>query len=188
MRRLVIILAIIACSCSNTVEQEKISEENPQLFERIESNASGVTFKNILQQRIDLNFMNYMYVYTGAGVAVGDIDNDGLEDIYFVSNLGPNKLYKNNGNFDFKDITSSSQTEDYQGFSTGVSMLDVNDDGWLDIYVCKAGSLKDDEVRKNLLFMNQQDGTFKEEASNGDWQILHFQLKSTKSISTTMAI
>ena len=165
MRRLVIILAIIACSCSNTVEQEKISEENPQLFERIESNASGVTFKNILQQRIDLNFMNYMYVYTGAGVAVGDIDNDGLEDIYFVSNLGPNKLYKNNGNFDFKDITSSSQTEDYQGFSTGVSMLDVNDDGWLDIYVCKAGSLKDDEVRKNLLFMNQQDGTFKEEAS-----------------------
>ena len=96
MRRLVIILAIIACSCSNTVEQEKISEENPQQFERIESNASGVTFKNILQQRIDLNFMNYMYVYTGAGVAVGDIDNDGLEDIYFVSNLGPNKLYKNN--------------------------------------------------------------------------------------------
>jgi hypothetical protein len=113
--------------------------------------------------------MNYTNIYTGAGVATGDIDNDGLEDIYLVSNSGPNKLYKNLGGFNFKDITVSSKTEDYKGFSTGVSMLDINNDGWLDIYICKAGSLKNEEARKNLLFVNQRDGSFLEEAAK--WRL-----------------
>ena len=100
----------------------------------------------------------------GAGVAVGDINNDGLEDVYFISNFGPNKLYKNTGNFEFKDITVFSKTEDYKGFSTGVTMLDINNDGWLDIYVSKAGSMYNENARRNLLFVNQKDGTFKEDA------------------------
>jgi hypothetical protein len=118
----------------------------------------------VIKEDFDFNFLNYTYIYVGGGVAVGDIDNDGLQDLYFVSSMSPNKLYKNKGNFEFEDITISSKTEDYKGFSSGVSMLDINNDGWLDIYVCKAGSLKDDNGRRNLLFVNQKDGTFKEEA------------------------
>ena len=118
---------------------------------------------------MDFNFLNYPYLYTGAGLAVGDIDNDGLQDVYFVSNFGPNKLYKNTGDFKFKDITVDSKTEDYTGFSTGVTMLDINNDGWLDIYVSKAGSLNDDNGRRNLLFVNQKNGTFVEEAKK--WRI-----------------
>jgi hypothetical protein len=105
-----------------------------------------------------------MYIYTGAGVASGDIDNDGLIDLYFVSNAGPNKLYKNKGGLKFEDITIASKAEDYLGFSTGVSMWDANGDGWLDIYVCKAGSLGDDNGRRNLLFINNKNGTFTESA------------------------
>lgn len=112
---------------------------------------------------LEFNFLNYPYLYTGAGVAVGDIDNDGLQDIYLSSNFGSNILYKNKGDFNFEDITIASKTEDYTGFTTGVTMLDINNDGWLDIYVCKAGSLKNDEGRRNLLFVNQKNGTFSEE-------------------------
>ncbi len=112
--------------------------------------------------------MNYMYIYTGAGVAVGDIDHGGLEDIYLASNFGPNKLYKNMGDFNFEDITMTSKAEDFNGFSSGVTMLDINNDGWLDIYVCKAGSLEDDDGRRNLLFVNQKNGTFKEDAKAWD--------------------
>ncbi|MAN59716.1 MAG: RNA-binding protein, partial [Flavobacteriaceae bacterium] len=124
----------------------------------------NIHFQNTMKQTLDFNFINYPYIFTGGGVAVGDIDNDGLEDIYFVSNFGPNKLYLNQGDFQFEDITKAANTEDYQGFSTGVSMLDVNSDGYLDIYVCKAGSLDNDEGRRNLLFINNQNSTFTEAA------------------------
>ena len=140
-------------------------ETSKSLFSKVTPDRSGIRFKNEIKQTTEFNFMNYMYIYTGAGVAVGDIDRDGLEDIYLVSNFGPNKLYKNLGDLEFEDITSSSGVEDYSGFSTGVTMLDVNADGWLDIYVCKAGSLRDDNGRRNLLFVNQQDGSFEEEGA-----------------------
>jgi hypothetical protein len=106
----------------------------------------------------------YPNIYIGAGVAVGDIDNDGLEDIYFAANFDDNRLYKNIGDFQFEDISSSSNTTGPSGFPTGVSMLDINNDGWLDIYVCRAGSLRDHEGRRNLLYINQKDGTFSEQA------------------------
>ncbi|MEZ4777773.1 MAG: VCBS repeat-containing protein [Flavobacteriaceae bacterium] len=154
---------LLSCKKSDT-ENTSINSQDLVLFNKIESSQSGVTFNNTLTQTAQFNFMNYMYIYTGAGVASGDIDNDGLPDIYFVSNMGPNKLYKNKGNLKFEDITTSSKTEDYSGFSTGVSMWDVNNDGWLDIYVCKAGSLGNDEGRRNLLFINNKNGTFTESA------------------------
>lgn len=153
-------------SCNENTSTSKKTNKNTtstKLFSKINSATSNITFKNIVREDLDFNFLNYPYLYTGAGVAVGDIDNDGLEDVYLTSNFGPNKLYKNKGDFNFEDITVSSKTEDYQGFSTGVTMLDINNDGWLDIYVCKAGSLKSDEGRRNLLFVNQKNGTFKEE-------------------------
>ena len=166
---LVLFSISLLCACSNNATQPSNSGEYSDgattLFTKVTSKSSGITFMNNTKQTNDINFMNYMYVYTGAGLATGDIDNDGLEDVYLVSNSGPNKLYKNRGDFTFEDITSSSKTEDYTGFSTGVSMLDVNSDGWLDIYVCKAGSLKNQETRRNLLFVNQQNGSFVEEAA-----------------------
>ena len=164
----VIVMMVLFFSCSEKKSDTQSAASPPHsgpLFSKISDGESGITFKNVLEQRIDFNFMNYMYVYTGAGVAVGDIDNDGLEDLYFVSNLGPNKLYKNEGDFKFTDITTASKTNDNSGFSTGVTLLDINNDGWLDIYVCKAGSLKDTEARRNLLFVNQQNGSFVQEAA-----------------------
>jgi len=133
-------------------------------FTFIPSKYSGITFQNKLIETAEFNFLNYSYIYNGGGVAVGDINNDGLEDIYFTSNQGSNKLYLNKGNFKFKDITDKAGVRDDQGWSTGVSMVDINNDGWLDIYVCKSASVKNRKARQNQLFINQKDNTFKEEA------------------------
>ncbi|MGK0174160.1 MAG: hypothetical protein ACI9AT_000540 [Ulvibacter sp.] len=162
---LLILLTLVSCSKNPSEKNNKLTDGATTLFTKVTSKSSGITFMNNTKQTNEFNFMNYTNIYTGAGLATGDIDNDGLEDVYFVSNSGPNKLYKNRGDFTFEDITVSSKTEDYTGFSTGVSMLDINNDGWLDIYVCKAGSLKNKETRRNLLFVNQQDGSFVEEAA-----------------------
>ncbi len=167
LRFIIFFICTVFISCS---EKSSEAEENGNqtevgpLFSKVTSDHSQIRFKNTLVQTLDFNFLNYPYIYAGGGVAVGDIDKDGLDDIYLVSNFGPNKLYKNKGNFQFDDITVSSKTEDYNGFSTGVTFLDVNNDGWLDIYVSKAGSLQDDNQRRNKLFVNQQNGTFNEEA------------------------
>lgn len=163
---LLISFSVITLSCSKTEEKKnssKYTDEATTLYSKITPEQSKIQFKNSVIETMDFNFLNYPYIYTGAGVAVGDIDNDGLQDVYLVSNFGPNKLYKNKGNLSFEDITTASKTEDYKGFSTGVTMLDINNDGWLDIYVSKAGSLNDDNARRNLLFVNQQNGTFSEE-------------------------
>ena len=159
-------LAFVSCSDSNTEDKRtgEFTDGATTLFTKVLSEKSGINFINRIIQDNEFNFMNYMYIYTGAGVAVGDIDNDGLQDIYFTSNFGPNKLYKNKGNFEFEDITISSKTEDFTGFTSAVTMIDVNNDGWLDLYISKAGSLNDDQARRNLLFVNQKDGTFLEEA------------------------
>lgn len=160
-------LTLILISCNNPENKDTQEKGGPAaIFKKISDTDSGIRFTNTIKQSIDFNFMNYMYIYTGAGVASGDIDNDGLIDLYFVSNFGPNKLYKNLGNLKFEDVTASAKAEDYSGFSTGVSMWDANNDGWLDIYVCKAGSLNDDNARRNLLFINNQNGTFTESAKS----------------------
>jgi len=133
-------------------------------FTKITPETSNINFRNTIVETNAFNFLNYAYVYAGAGVAIGDFNNDDLEDIYLTSNFGPNKLYQNKGDFQFEDITKASKAEDYKGFSTGATALDINNDGWLDIYVSKAGSLGNDEGRRNLLFVNQKNGSFKEEA------------------------
>ena len=161
-------LIMIIISCNNeSIKQTKIgiyTDDARHLFSKIDKEKSSITFKNTVTASKEFNFMSYPYLYAGAGLAVGDINKDGLEDIYFIGNNSPNKLYKNMGDFRFSDITTSSKTEDYSGFSTGVTMLDINNDGWLDIYVLKAGSLKNDNARRNLLFVNQKNGIFNEEA------------------------
>ncbi|QKX04354.1 VCBS repeat-containing protein [Aquimarina sp. TRL1] len=164
------LVALIGCSKEKEKETKPISEkENKEvvretLFKEISPEHSHVTFKNTVTENLYFNFLNYSYIYNGGGVAVGDIDNDGLEDVYLTSNQQSNKLYLNKGGFVFEDITRKAGVEDDKGWTTGVSMIDINADGWLDIYVCKSGDLKNEGLRNNLLFMNQKDGTFKEEA------------------------
>ncbi|WP_298329659.1 VCBS repeat-containing protein [uncultured Dokdonia sp.] len=128
---------------------------------------SGITFKNDLSPDSDLNILNYLYYNNGAGVATGDFDNDGLIDIYFTSNQGPDKLYHNQSNLTFKDITAQAGISNDTGWTTGVTTVDINNDGLLDIYVSKvARHLK--LKGHNLLYVNQglNNGqlTFKEES------------------------
>ena len=133
------------------------------LFLQVDAAFSGVDFENRLHFSNDFNIYTYRNFYNGGGVALGDINNDGLIDIYFTGNQVPNKLYLNKGNFRFEDITEKAGVAGTRSWSTGVSMADVNGDGWLDIYVCNSGDMKGDN-KQNELFINNGDTTFSERA------------------------
>lgn len=139
-----------------------------QLFSLIPSSESGVTFSNPIIENERINILSYEYFHNGGGVAIGDLNNDGLPDLYFSGNLAPNRMYLNRGGFQFEDVTTRSKTGGTQGWNTGVTMVDINHDGWLDIYVCLSGSLPP-EYRANQLYINNQDGTFTEKAA--EWGI-----------------
>lgn len=128
------------------------------IFERLTPEASGVTFVNELPDRPEFNILNYLYYYNGAGVAVGDVDGDGLQDLYFSSNLGSNHLYRNKGNYSFEDITERAGVRGPDGWKTGVTMADVNGDGRVDIYVSAVNYLT--THGHNVLYINNGDGTF----------------------------
>jgi hypothetical protein len=149
----------------------KDSEKSGPLFELIDPSHSGVEFVNTLESnpRTARNTIRFDYYYNGAGVAVGDVNNDGLPDIFFAANEAKNKLYINEGDFKFKDVSEEAQVNpDKKNWSTGAIMADVNGDGWLDIYVCQAGyAIYEDRAdRENLLFINNQDGSFTESAKS----------------------
>jgi hypothetical protein len=145
-------------SCSKDL---KISKTRFSLLSAADTN---IDFKNIVTESANFNFLNYTYIYNGGGVAVADINNDGLDDLFFTSNQEANTLYLNQGEFEFKDITKKAQVADETGWTTGVAVVDINNDGWLDFYVCKSGSLNKHSKRRNKLFVNQKNSTFKEEA------------------------
>jgi hypothetical protein len=124
---------------------------------------TGITFNNKVKDDGEFNVFNYRNFYNGGGVAIGDINNDGKPDILFTSNQGDCKLYINKGNWKFEDVTAKSGLNKYKRWHTGITLVDINGDGWLDIYICNSGGLKDAD-RANELYINQKDGTFKEEA------------------------
>lgn len=148
-------------SC-NTQEASEASGEpktsEPAQFTLLSSEETGIDFQNTLNEGLNTNILVYEYFYNGGGVATGDLNGDGLIDIYFTSNMGANKLYLNEGGMKFKDITLASGTMGRPGpWKTGVSMVDVNGDGKLDIYLCYSGALPEHK-RSNQLFMNTGNG------------------------------
>ncbi|GAA4446516.1 VCBS repeat-containing protein [Nibrella saemangeumensis] len=134
------------------------------LFEKLPSSRTNIRFANNLEESPDFNVLKYGYFYNGGGVAAGDFNNDGLVDLYFTGNLSANRLYLNKGDFEFEDITRKAGVEATDGWNTGVSLVDINEDGWLDIYVCRSAA-QNPKLRRNLLFINNKDLTFSEKAA-----------------------
>lgn len=148
-------LLVLFTTCQNTSSDTLFTLQKPR--------NTGVVFENTLRESEAFNVLNYGYFYNGGGVAVGDINNDGLPDIYFTANLKASHLYLNKGAFKFEEIAAQAGVEAAGLWNTGVTMADVNNDGWLDIYVCRsAASLA--QRRKNLLFINNRDLTFSEQS------------------------
>ncbi|WP_154855841.1 VCBS repeat-containing protein [Cyclobacterium xiamenense] len=143
------ILLLLSCQ----VETEKAPQTKQ--FTHLPTEKTRVLFENTLTEGLNTNILMYEYFYNGGGVAVGDLNGDGLDDLYFSGNMVENQLYLNKGNLEFEDITQTAGVQTRPGpWKTGVSMADVNGDGWLDIYVCYSGSLPP-EKRKNELYINQ---------------------------------
>ncbi len=140
-------------------------EKKDTLFTLLDNNSTGVDFVNELDFKGKFNIYTYRNFYNGGGVGLADINNDGLLDMYFISNMHKNRLYLNKGNFEFEDITEKSGAGGTRGWSTGVSMADVNGDGLIDIYVCNSGDIEGDD-RRNELFINNGDLTFTEMAAD----------------------
>ena len=137
-------------------------KEKPALFELMQN--TGINFENDVNDSKDENSFQFRNFYNGGGVALGDLNNDGLPDAVLTSNLGSNKIYINKGNFKFDDITATSGLTQNGQWSTGVSLVDINNDGWLDIYVCNSGHMLNGQ-RKNQLYINNHNNTFTESAA-----------------------
>ncbi len=139
-------------------------KEQSTTFKLLPAAQTGIAFSNDLTYTDDFNVYKYRNFYNGGGVAVGDVNNDGWVDLYFSANQKPNELYLNQGNFTFKRVTEKAKVAGTKAWSTGVTMVDINADGWLDIYVCNSGDVAGDN-KQNELFINNQDGTFTEAAA-----------------------
>jgi hypothetical protein len=141
---LALLSAFVLLACKN----------NKQLFRTISPEKSGIDFVNQITESPNLNILNYEYLYNGGGIGIGDFNNDSLPDVYFTGNMVSNKLYINKGNLHFEDITAAAGVDGNAKWCKGASVVDINNDGWLDIYVC-AAILPDSNARKNLLYINQ---------------------------------
>lgn len=153
-----------------------------KVFRSVPSLESGIEFVNTLNPTDSLNILTYLYYYNGGGVVIADFNNDNLNDIYLASNQGEDKLYLNRGDLKFEDITVGSGIRNSEGWTTGVTHIDINNDGLLDIYVCKVGAYKSIKG-KNLLFVNQGIGEggvpfFKEDAQSFGLDIATFSTQA----------
>lgn len=153
------------------------ADSTPAMFKLLSPEKTGVDFANELKESETFNIIEYLYYYNGAGVAAGDINNDGLADLYFTSNEGSNKLYLNKGNFVFEDITDKAGVAGSGAWKTGVAIADVNGDGLLDIYVSQVGQYK--HIRgRNQLFINNGNLTFTEQAAQWGLDFVGFSTQA----------
>ena len=159
------VLCLLAGCNSASVENNAPDWDGQTRFEALAPQVSGVEFANTLDFDEDFNIYTYRNFYNGGGVALGDVNNDGLTDIYLSGNRVANRLFLNRGDMRFDDVTEDAGVAGQAAWSTGVTMADVNADGWLDIYVCNSGDIQGDN-RRNELYVNQQDGTFVEAAAD----------------------
>jgi len=166
------ILILVACNSNN--ENHATSNSNSDiitnskttaLFKKKTAKQTNIDFKNSLNDNIGgrYNALTFPSIFNGGGVGVADLNNDGLQDIYFTGNMVSDQLYLNKGNFQFENITQKAGIVS-KGWSNGVSFVDINKDGYLDIYVCKGGPELDPNIKQNKLYINQKNLTFKEEA------------------------
>ncbi len=143
--------------CQNSTGQNKTDDtprSNPGVFTSLVAGETGIDFSNDITEDFNYNIFSYEYLYNGAGVGAGDLNGDGLPDLYFVSAFGSNKLFLNLGNFHFKDVTSIAGVAAQEGYKTGVSLADINGDGLLDIHCCRT-SKNDDGQKTDLVFINR---------------------------------
>lgn len=148
-------VVLLLCGCKQ--------KSTDTLFQPV--NNSGITFENTIESTDQNNVFKYRNFYNGGGVAAGDLNNDGLPDVFFTANNGNNKLFLNKGNFQFEDITTKAGLNNAGRWSTGIVFVDINADGWLDIYVCNAGNMLQSVLRRNQLYINNKNLTFTEQAT-----------------------
>ncbi len=153
----IILSIVINLSCNQQKEFKR------PLFSELNAKETGLVFENKLTSTNDFNIYKYRNFYNGGGVGLGDVNNDGLLDVYLTANQLPNKLFLNKGNFKFEDVTIKAGVGGKRAWSTGVSMVDINADGWLDIYVCNSGDVRGDD-KQNEFFISNGDGTFTDRA------------------------
>ena len=162
---LIFIVLIITClSCDNTPKRDLNPEELIGGFELLSAEETGIDFSNTIKESTYFNHYYYSQMYVGSGVAIGDINNDGLPDVFFGGNQVEDRLYLNKGNLKFENITKTSKVAHNSGWTWGVTMADVNADGYLDIYVSRNGTSANPSDRRNQLYINNQDLTFTESA------------------------
>jgi hypothetical protein len=165
MCRFLVLFLVCCVACTKHSDDRIIHQEinGSALFKKLTRAETGIDFTNTLTHQEDFDVFRYRNYYNGGGVGIADFNNDGLADVYLTSNMGDNKLYVNNGGWKFTDITQQAGVKGTKVWSTGVSIADVNADGWLDIYVCNAGDVKSGN-RENELFINNGNLTFTESA------------------------
>ena len=174
-KSLILSLISVIFICCNP-NQKKISKS--EIFKTLSASETGIDFQNLLSYRTELNIIEYLYYYNGGGVAVGDLNNDGLEDIYFTGNQVPDQLYLNLGSLKFKNISIESGIISDNSWSSGVTMEDINGDGYLDIYVSKVSPASPQAV-KNKLYINNGDLTFTEKAREFGLDFSGFSTQAT---------
>ncbi|MTI21458.1 hypothetical protein E1176_10555, partial [Fulvivirga sp. RKSG066] len=163
--KIFIATVIIVQSCGSIEKETNEREPSNKVFELLTTEKTGIDFSNSLSEDLSngYNVFDYDYFFNGSGVAIGDLNNDGLNDVVFTANQVNNRIYINQGDFIFEDITEQSGLAEYSGWSNGVVLVDINKDDWLDIYISRGGP--DESKRTNLLFINNQNNSFTEKAA-----------------------